>query len=121
VSGERDAIWAVGFRQQPLDVLLDRPGREVQPRGDLAIGQPLGEQHEYVHFARANPSRGEPCRDGGVAAAAAGDGPPGGAQERPRGVGGRLDTGAGKNSIAAPSSRSPVGDPAASSRSPTCR
>jgi hypothetical protein len=49
---EGGAVDLTCLGQDPLDVLLDGAGREVQPTGDLSIRQAIGEQREYVGLAR---------------------------------------------------------------------
>src|SRR5512139_3764804 len=49
-----DSLCAVaysGLGEEPVDVRLDGCFADVQPTGNLAIGQPLGDQAQYVSLA----------------------------------------------------------------------
>ena len=53
------------------DVMRDGPRREIEPLGDLGVGQVLGDQRQNLHLSPGQKGRVCPCRRPGTARDAA--------------------------------------------------
>ncbi len=72
---------------------LDGAHRDVQPRGDLRIGQTIAEQAQHVCFPRGDARRRELVGDGSLGSAPARDRAARLAERLPRTVGGQWRAG----------------------------
>jgi len=56
---ELRALRCARLGQEVLDVLLDRPDGQDEALGDLAVGQPVGEELQDLHFTSGDVVAGE--------------------------------------------------------------
>ncbi|NHI08157.1 two component LuxR family transcriptional regulator, partial [Streptomyces sp. KO7888] len=54
-DGGLDAVGAAGAGEDAADVRLDRTGAQIQPLGDLPVGQTGAEQPQHVPLGRGQP------------------------------------------------------------------